>query len=154
MRIIAHRGNLNGPSSSENTPKQVDSCIEFGFDCEVDIWSINNNIFLGHDKGSTQINLDWLIERREKLWCHCKNLGALKFFESLKEVKFNYFWHENDKYTLNSQGTIWVYPGEIVPSGAVSVLPEKWAKDSRISELNQSFGICTDYSTQYAEQFL
>ena len=154
MKIIAHRGNLNGPSSSENAPVQIDSCINLGIDCEIDVWLIDDIFFLGHDKGNTQINLDWLVERSEKLWCHCKNLEALKYFKSLEELKFNYFWHENDKYTITSQGTIWVYPGEIVPSGAVSVLPENWVKNSRLSELNKSFGICTDYSIQYAEQFL
>lgn len=154
MKIIAHRGNLNGPSSSENIPKQIDSCIDLGIDCEVDIWRVNDKLYLGHDRWNTQINSDWLLERREKLWCHCKNPEALKFFESLKELEFNYFWHENDKYTLTSRGTIWVYPGEIVPGGAVSVLPEKWIKNSRLSELNKSFGICTDYSIYYAKQFL
>ena len=24
---------------------------------------------------------------------------------------FNYFWHQNDKFTLTSKGYIWTFPG-------------------------------------------
>ena len=38
MKLIAHRANINGPdSSTENSPDQIDKCIEQGYDVEVDI---------------------------------------------------------------------------------------------------------------------
>lgn len=37
MRIIAHRGNLNGPTTKENHPDYLLQAIEAGFDAEADI---------------------------------------------------------------------------------------------------------------------
>ena len=29
-----------------------------------------------------------------------------------KIQNFNYFWHQEDDYTLTSEGYVWVYPGK------------------------------------------
>ena len=45
MKIICHRGNLNGSESSlENKPEQIDRCINLGYDVEVDV-RLNKNVF-------------------------------------------------------------------------------------------------------------
>ena len=55
MKIIAHRANINGPSSkNENTTYQIEKCIKLGFDVEIDIRVIKGKFYLGHDK-ATQI---------------------------------------------------------------------------------------------------
>ena len=39
MKLIAHRGNINGPNpETENTVNQIDKCIEEGYDVEIDLW--------------------------------------------------------------------------------------------------------------------
>lgn len=46
MKIISHRGNLNGPSpKTENTPEQIDFALKKGFDVEIDLWKINDKFF-------------------------------------------------------------------------------------------------------------
>ena len=38
MKLIAHRGNIDGPNpETENTPEQIVKCIDQGYDVEVDI---------------------------------------------------------------------------------------------------------------------
>ena len=38
MRLIAHRGNLNGPNPlTENDPTRITYCIEEGYDVEIDV---------------------------------------------------------------------------------------------------------------------
>ena len=38
MKLIAHKGNVNGPDSSkENTPAQIEWCIDNGYDVEIDV---------------------------------------------------------------------------------------------------------------------
>ena len=49
IKYIAHRGNINGPSTKENHPEQIIKCIQMGYDVEIDIRYINYNIYLGHD---------------------------------------------------------------------------------------------------------
>ena len=51
MKLIAHKGNVNGPDSSkENTPAQIEWCIDNGYDVEIDVRynSENDKFYLGH----------------------------------------------------------------------------------------------------------
>ena len=37
MKIISHRGNLNGPSKElENNVSQIEQCLQMGYDVEID----------------------------------------------------------------------------------------------------------------------
>ena len=49
MKIIAHRGNLSGPTQTENHPDQIKKALDLGFDVEIDVWYKENKVFLGHD---------------------------------------------------------------------------------------------------------
>ena len=137
MKIIAHRGNTNGPKSDENHPIYLEKALLKGYDIEADIWVIENKIFLGHDKPTYNININNLFEIKDNLWIHCKNLDALSYFD--KEV-FNFFWHENDKFTLTSKGFIWTYPNELL--SRKSVVVDLSLKNNNLDV----YGICTDYT--------
>ena len=108
MKIIAHRGNLNGPNYlTENTPDQINLCISKGYDVEIDIWYMDDEFYLGHNVPAYKISFSYLLEKKDKLWIHCKNQDALRRFNS---IGFNYFWHQDDEVTLTSQEFIWAYP--------------------------------------------
>ena len=50
MRLISHRGNIKGPNpDQENRPWYIDEAILQGFDVEVDVWLVDDEIVLGHD---------------------------------------------------------------------------------------------------------
>lgn len=155
--LIAHRGLLNGPDKSiENKPKQILKAIEEGFDCEIDLWNIvennTNKLYLGHDEPQYSINSDFL--KHGGLWVHCKNLDALSFLQyNLRQV--NYFWHQEDDYTLTSFGYIWAYPGKPVTKNTIAVLPENMSQkyQEMIAESN-CYGICTDYIYDWKNRLL
>ena len=112
MILIAHRGNLFGPNvQNENRPEYLENAVNAGFNIEFDIRLINDQFFLGHDEPEYQIFETWLLDYREVSWVHCKNHVALTYFAS-SQLQFNYFWHEKDKYTMVSNGKVWIYPGE------------------------------------------
>ena len=50
MILIAHRGNIDGPSEMENHPDHIQKALDAGFHVEVDAWVIDGEIFLGHDE--------------------------------------------------------------------------------------------------------
>lgn len=142
MKIIAHRGNINGPKSEfENSPNYIDIALKT-YDCEIDVWVIGNNVLLGHDYGKYEVDHKWLDQRKNKLWIHCKNYGAMNLFCG---TTFNYFWHDTDDYTMTSAGYIWAYPGkENVRDRTVLVMPERvWSKEYYTKI--KCFGICSDY---------
>lgn len=149
MRIISHRGNLNGPDSEiENLPEQIDKCIALGLECEIDLRYDKSQLYLGHDIGQYQIDLDWLIDRSSHIWIHCKDAYSL-FYLTKSGVNLNYFWHDKDEHTLTSKGYIWSFPGAPVSAYSIAVLPERWRYPSFESKLNSALGICTDFPLKF-----
>ena len=141
MKLIAHRGLVSGPNKHiENQPATIKSALSNGFDCEIDLWVFDRRLYLGHDGPQYNITVDFL--KQTGLWIHCKNLDALEYCS--EDSTLNYFWHEEDTYTLTSQGFIWAYPDKILNKQSIMVLPE-W-KDPDFKNIGRPcFGICSDY---------
>jgi hypothetical protein len=141
MRLIAHRGLINGPDTTlENKPEQIKLALQHGFDCEVDVWFQDSQWYLGHDCPTYKINFEFL--EQPGLWIHAKNLHALYTLGA--DTKLNFFWHQNDDYTLTSQGYIWTYPNKPLTLNSVSVMPE-WTHSDLSTYNPECFGICSDY---------
>jgi hypothetical protein len=141
MIYIAHRGNTNGKFESyENEPNYIDMAITKGFDVEIDIWCIDNQIYLGHDEPQYGIDFTWLRDRIPKLWIHCKNLEALVLLKNF-EYETNYFWHQEDDFTITSMGYFWTYPGKELSSNSIAVMPET----KEFKDINKAYAICSDY---------
>ena len=147
MIFISHRGNLTGSNKNlENTPLQIQKVLNLGYDCEIDVWFIDNNYFLGHDEPKYKISKHTLTQT--KLWCHAKNFFAL---EQMLKDNIHCFWHENDDYTITSKGYIWTNTGKSL--GKKSVLVDLNAQvlnapgyDINLSSLDKPIkGICSDY---------
>lgn len=139
MKLISHRGNINGPDlEKENTIEQIFIAIGKGFDVEVDVWVIDGLIFFGHDYPKYLID-DFIIKKiKNSAWFHCKNLEALLFFID-NNIKYNFFWHQQDDFTLTSNGFIWTYPGK-------NVTPKSIVVDLNLdNKYLDIYGICTDY---------
>ena len=86
MKLIAHKGNVNGPDSSkENTPAQIEWCIDNGYDVEIDVRynSENDKFYLGHDDSQYEINWWWLAGKTDHLWIHCKDITTLHLYEQV-----------------------------------------------------------------------
>lgn len=140
MIIISHRGNLFGPNKElENSPEYIENTISQGFDVEVDVWVLNDKIYLGHDSPEYSVELPYIISISNNSWFHCKNINALLFFIN-NFPDFRFFWHQEDDYTLTSNKLIWTYPNKIVTNKSIIVDLEGNYKND-----NSVYGICTDY---------
>jgi hypothetical protein len=147
MVIISHRGNLNGVNSElENRPSYIEKALK-KFDVEIDLW-YKNGWFLGHNKPQYRITCRWLYNNSCRLWIHCKNLEALYKLAS-KDLNIgvsmpNYFWHQNDDFTLTSHKFIWNHCSNkrTTPQSIIVDLDGK-------EQYNNIYGICTDYPLEY-----
>lgn len=141
MKLISHRGNLNGPNPYlENSPAQINKVIDLGYDVEIDLWFKDSNFYLGHDEPYYKIDKYWLSNKKENLWVHLKNLEAAET-EVVKSL--NYFWHESDKITLTSKGIPWCFPGIYIQNGITVCLDKNVIPESKV------MGICTDFVENY-----
>ena len=147
MKFISHRGNLCGKdSSNENNPDYILRATEKGFDCEIDIWFLENKFFLGHDEPLYQIPIDFLNSIKDFLWIHCKNIPAIL---ELQKSTLHFFWHEEDTITLTSNNIIWAFPGKQPIKNSISVMPEIFDEKN----LENCFGICSDNIQIYKQQY-
>tara|TARA_A100001201_G_C4095979_1_gene203810 strand:+ start:3748 stop:4227 length:480 start_codon:yes stop_codon:yes gene_type:complete len=151
MILISHRGNINGRQPNlENLPEYIDSTLELGYDVEIDVWADkNNNLSLGHDYAQYPIEINWLLDRKEHLWVHCKNFEALN---RIMELDLKSFYHEKEKYTIVSvanfaraltDNLIWAHNLDNVSNKCIIPLLSK--KDITQWKPTEVYGICSDY---------
>jgi hypothetical protein len=139
-RWILHRGLNAGPASGpENDEYTLWGRLADGWDVEVDVWSVDGVLWLGHDRPTTILqNLALLTHPR--VWVHCKNLEAV----SAMPPRAHYFVHDTDPATLTSQGYVWCYPGNLVSGKpCVAVLPER--AGFKFPLLETVDAVCSDY---------
>jgi len=145
MKLIAHRGNLNGPNPErENHPDYIWEAIQEGFDVEIDIWWVDGKFKLGHDEPQYDFPFNLIENHYNKLWIHCKDMESLSRLNELDSLghKLNYFSHENDLGVLTSSGYIWsIHPYK----RGILVMPEFFGSDPT----EDTLGICSDYITNY-----
>ncbi len=135
MKLISHRGNIDGPNiERENEPLYIFEALEKKFDVEIDVWWKENQFWLGHDKPQYCVKKEFL--QNKKLWCHAKNIEALN--KMLEDKNIHCFFHQDDDVTLTSKGYIWTYPNQQLTPKSIAVLPEE--------KINVKVaGICSDF---------
>ena len=150
MIIISHRGNLNGKFlEKENSKNYIDVAINLGYDVEIALWFIDGRVYLGHDEPQYEVTFDWIYDRNDRLWVHCKDVASVEYFteNSFKCSEINWFWHENDTMTLTSFGYVWVYPGRQPILRSIAVMPEREGED-----ISSCLGICSDVIKKYKDE--
>ena len=150
MIYISHRGNLEGVNSElENSIDYIDRAISKGYDVEIDLRSRNDSIWIGHNTPDYKISIGWLQERKNKLWIHVKDYGALV---AIMDSGLRYFCHEQDKYTLTSNGYVWSHDLTnkmndkcIVPLLSLELVNSYKQKDF--------YAVCSDYIYECERKF-
>lgn len=148
MIFISHRGNIEGKKvDEENKPEFILQAIELGYDVEIDLWIKNNILFLGHDEPLYEIELNWLLENKDRLWVHAKNLDCLTYL-STNKIDLNYFWHDADLATLTSKNFIWAKENTQLIDNSVAMIPDFYD----INYYN-CIGVCSDRIKLFKEKY-
>lgn len=138
--LISHRGNLEGPNPSfENYPAYIDTVLNRGLDCEVDVHVVDGAWYLGHDTPQYRIDLVWLKHRAKQLWIHAKNRDA---FDALRFTALHYFWHQSDDIALTSGGFGWTCLPDMLYTNAVYMCA---SADWLTQPFPPCYAVCTDY---------
>jgi len=141
MILISHRGNVDGVAiEKENTKSYIQQAIDLGYNVEVDIRYEKDNFLFGHDYGQYDVDLQWLLDRKDKLWVHCKDFTSLS---ELINTEMRIFYHQNEDYTIISDGHIWAHNLTKVDDKCIIPLLNK--KKLRNWKGTDVYGICSDY---------
>ncbi|KKN70800.1 hypothetical protein LCGC14_0426920 [marine sediment metagenome] len=144
MKLISHRGNINGKNSRENSPVYIKAALALGYDVEIDVWYMDGRWLLGHDEPTHPITVDYLKDKQ--FWCHAKNIESA--YQMWLEGGIHYFYHQTDDITLTSSNYLWTFPSKrpLTPR-SIAVLPENtnWTEN----EISKCAGICSDFIDRY-----
>ena len=146
MRLISHRGNLEGPNpEQENHPDYIWKALQAEYEVEIDVWWVDGKFKLGHDEPQYDFPFELIENHYNKLWIHCKNMDALSQLNELDPNghKLNYFSHDKDLGVLTSKGYIW---STNLYDRGILVMPEVFNKEPN----KNTFGICSDYIIKYS----
>jgi hypothetical protein len=144
MKIISHRGNIRGSiPDKENRPSYIDCAIGNGYNVEIDIRSIDGELWLGHDEPQYKVEHNWLDNRKDFLWIHCKNIEAAK-----ECWIYSAFCHTNDPFTYTSTGKIWLHDLSMKIDEHTIIPLINDVDIKKCKEFPNVFGICTDYPHQ------
>lgn len=146
MIYIAHRGLTHGPDrEKENNPEWIKEVLKQGYSAEIDLNVYNSKLYLGHDEPQYEIEHDFLVKNKEKLWIHAKDRVALEWMIRTGHL-LNYFWHQKDDYTITSYGYIWNYPGKILTPFSICNQPElKRGFEPETYKQEQGIGVCSKF---------
>lgn len=143
--FISHRGNTECiDEERENTPEYIDLAIQKGYEVEIDIWKIEDKLYLGHDEPELEVALEWLADRKKHLWIHTKNRQALEYLTEISQ-SFKFFWHSSEPYILTSNGLIWAHEYEEVDNDSLCIVPLLSLEQVEQSSVRDWFAVCTDY---------
>jgi hypothetical protein len=80
---------------------------------------------------------------------HAKNVEAINWLMRHKYAggELRFFWHQNDTFTLTSNGRLWCYPSKAVFQNGINLMPE--LNGLTKEDLYNVEGVCTDYPSMY-----
>lgn len=142
MKLIAHRGNISGINLElENKQSYIDNAINNGYDVEIDVWKVDEKLYLGHDKSDYEIEVNWLLERSNYLWVHCKHFNSLNY---LIDFPLKIFYHKKENHTIiNNSNIIWSH--DLLEAAEKSIIPLLNYEDIKFNYNKNVYGICSDW---------
>lgn len=143
---IAHRGLVDGPNPAlENRRGKIEGLVvEEGKVCEVDVWFLQGEYWLGHDGPMEHVDFSWLLKHKDRLLIHTKNVEAFSSFTFLRShggYDFHFFYHGTEDVVFTSRGIVIPYPGIDVYPGWIHMMPESALPKNNYGPV----AICSDF---------
>ena len=143
--LIAHRGLVDGPNKSlENKFSEIKRMVVGRQTCEIDVWFVHGTYFLGHDAPMESIDLAYILDYKDYLLIHAKNVEAFSSFCFLRSHgghDLHFFYHSNENVVFSSRGIVIPYPGETIYPGMMHMMPESATPKANYGPV----AICSDY---------
>ena len=142
MKLISHRGNTTSINPLlENSPEYIDQAL-IDYDVEIDIRLINGDLMLGHDIGQYKVEKSWLLDRRDKLWIHCKDYHSFSF---LTRTNLKTFYHSIENcVAIRNEKYIWCHDLNMCDQN--SIIPLLSQNDILLLKyLPEVYAVCSDF---------
>jgi hypothetical protein len=149
MFYISYQGIYDGKDYEDaNTPKQISKAQQRGFSCLIDVWRINNKLYVGNGQPLIEVTEKYIQGNR--FWINAVNTDMQTWIATQPSNLYpNYFHFEASTppppYATASNGKL-ITPGTVpINTNSVMFLPEINDR-SLLSMVNvRCYAICSTY---------
>jgi hypothetical protein len=148
MLYISYQGIYDGKDFEyANTPNQIGKAFNNGYSCMVDVWRIDNKLYVGSEEAPIEVTEKYLQGNR--FWLNARNTDMLDWVSAQPTKLYpNYFSFSND--TESNDAT--TSGGQIITPGTVPIsnlsiifLPEIEDRGLLSTVKLKCYGICSVY---------
>jgi len=148
MLYISYQGIYDGQNYEyANTPDQIGKSFNNGFACMVDVWRIEDTLYVGPEAAPIPVTNKYLQGNR--FWIKCGNQETYDWFltQSLRQYP-NYFYQPNSMdNVLTSSNRLWT-PGTVaVNDTSIIALPEIQDRGLFSTVHLRCYGVCSTFLT-------
>lgn len=147
MLYISYRGVYDGTNYEDaNTPNQIGKAFNAGYSCMVDVWRVDNTLYLGSDQPLIQVTEKYLQGKR--FWINARNTDMQTWITAQSSTLYpNYFWFNTPNpppaYVTASNGKL-ITPGTVpINNNSVIYLPEVSDRSFLTTVHLRCYGVCS-----------
>ena len=151
MFYISYQGIYDGSNYEDaNTPKQINKALSAGFSCNIDVWRIDNRLYVGNNQPTIEVTERYIQGNR--FWINAKNTDMQTWIvEQPARLYPNYFWFAASSppppYTTASNGKL-ITPGTVpINTNSVMYIPEIDDRSLLTMVKVRAYAICSTYLT-------
>ena len=149
MFYISYQGIYDGSNYEDaNTPPQISKALQRGFSCLIDVWRIDNKLYVGNNQPTIEVTERYIQGNR--FWINAKNTDMQTWIASQPSNLYpNYFHFDASTppppYATASNGKL-ITPGTVpINTNSVMFLPEINDR-SLFSMVNvRCYAVCSTY---------
>ena len=150
MQYISYLGIYDGTNLQDaGTPDQLGRAFNSGFSCMVNVWRVDDVLYLGTDQPLTQVTEQYI--QGSRFWINAMN-DDMQTWIAAQPIKLypNYFWFPNiteSTPVTTSSGKI-ITPGPVPIDNTSIVFPPEIQDRGMLSTVHlRCFGVCSTYLT-------
>lgn len=147
MLYISYQGVYDGTNYEDaNTVPQIRKALNAGYSCMVDVWRVDNRLYLGSYQPMVEVTDVYLQGRR--FWINARNTDMQEWISAQPSRLYpNYFWFTTPNpppaYVTASNGKL-ITPGTVpIDNNSVVYLPEVTDQSYLTTVHLRCYGVCS-----------
>lgn len=150
MLYISYQGIYDGQNYEDaNTPNQIGKAFNNGFSCMVDVWRVDDKLYVGTAENLIEVTAKYLQGRR--FWINAMNTDMQDWIVTQSSTLYpNYFWFDSptENTNANTSGGQIITPGTVpVDNTSIIFLPEIQDRSLFSTVKLRCYGVCSTYLT-------
>lgn len=151
MLYISYQGIYDGQNYEDaNTPKQINKALGKGFSCLIDVWRVDDKLYVGTNGPTIEVPAKYI--QGPRFWINAVNTDMQEWIATQPSNLYpNYFHFDASTppppYATASNGKL-ITPGTVpINTSSVMFLPEINDRSLYSMVKVKSYGICSGYLT-------